>query len=106
MSLEDQAGPRLLPTVRQLLRGDAELRMEWIRENLRTLMEATDHDSTDISALTGVSVGTVRGFMRGTDSSLRNVILIALAMGVELNELARPPEQFVRQEQDSHRGHL
>lgn len=102
----EAAAPRLLPTVRVLLRGDADNRMGWIRDNLRTLMDESGHDSVAISALTGISVGTVRGFMRGTDSSLRNVILMALAMGVELQELARPPDQFSRRELDSQRGYL
>jgi len=89
---------RILSSLRKLLHSDADSRMRWVRENLRFLMAETASDPVAIAALTGISTGTVRGFLRGTDSSIRNVILMALALGVELDQLAQPPEDFQRQQ--------
>lgn len=84
----------LLPGMRRLVRASADERLGWMRDNLQALMTATDHDAVAIHALSGVSPGTVRNFLRGTDSSLGNVMLIALALGVTLGDLERPPEEF------------
>lgn len=92
------AGPQgragLLPGVRRLIRASADERMGWMRDNLQALMRATDHDAVAIQALSGVSPGTVRNFLRGTDSAIGNVVLICLALGVSLGDLERPPDEF------------
>ena len=93
--LEVERG-QFLRSLRDLLATDADSRVGWIRENLETLMRGSGHDAVAISALTGISVGTVRGFLKGTDSSVRHVLLMALALGVELDQLAQPPEEFGR----------
>jgi hypothetical protein len=36
----------------------------------------------------------VKGFLDRTDSSIKNVLLIAVALGLTLSELERPPENF------------
>lgn len=77
-----------------MIRASADEHTGWIRENLRALMIATDHDPAAIHALAGVSPGTVRNFLGGTDSALGNVVLIALALGVSLGDLERPPDEF------------
>lgn len=84
----------LLPGMRRLVRASADERMGWLRDNLQTLMTATDHDAVAVQALSGVSPGTVRNFLRGTDSSIGNVMLMALALGVSVGDLERPPEEF------------
>ena len=95
-------GARLAPTtellasVRGLIRSSAGDRMMNIRENLHTIMRRTDHDAMAIQALTGLSAGTVRNFLQGTDSSIGNVLLIALALGVTLGDLERSPVEFGR----------
>ena len=84
----------LAPGLRRLIRAGAHERLGWIRDNLQYAMDATDHDAALIHALAGVSAGTVRNFLRGTDSSLGNVLLIAEALGISLGDLERPPYEF------------
>jgi len=57
-------------------------------------MELGGHTIRDICAVTGLSVGTVKGFLADTDSSIRNVLLIALSLGLGLGDLEHPPEEF------------
>ena len=59
-------------------------------------MRRTGHDAAAIQALTGLSAGTVRNFLKGTDSSVRNVLVIAQALGVSLADVERPPDEFRR----------
>ena len=92
----DLNSTELLPNIRRLIQAGADERLESCRENLRTLMSRTGHDSVTIQALTGLSAGTVRNFLRGTDSSLGNVLRIALALGVTLGDIERPPVEFGR----------
>ncbi|HET7727499.1 MAG TPA: hypothetical protein VFK54_09255 [Candidatus Limnocylindrales bacterium] len=84
----------LAPGLRRLIRAGARERLGWIRENLQYAMDATDQDAALIHALAGVSAGTVRNFLRGTDSSLGNVLLIAEALGISVGDLERPPGEF------------
>jgi len=84
----------LVPGVRRLIRASAEEHVSWIRANMRALMALTDHDPAAVHALCGVSPGTVRNFVGGTDSALGNVLLMALALGVSLGDLERPPDEF------------
>ena len=42
----------------------------------------------------GLSVGTIKGLLADTDSSIKNVLLIALSLGLSLADLEQPPEQF------------
>lgn len=92
MALPARVG--LVPSLRVLVRSSAREHAGWIRENLGFAMNATEHDPAMIHALAGVSPGTVRNFLRGTDSSLENVLLIALALGLSLGDLERPPDEF------------
>jgi hypothetical protein len=85
---------RLLDTVRSLVAAGAEERTEWIRANIRKLMRDTARDAIGISALSGVSATTVRAFLNDTDSSITNVLKIALTLGVSLADLERPPDAF------------
>jgi hypothetical protein len=39
-------------------------------------------------------MGTVKGFLDRTDSSIKNVLLIAVALGFTLADLERPPAEF------------
>lgn len=84
----------LIPGIRRLVRADATERLGWMRDNLRALMQVTDHDPEAIYVLAGVSPGTVRNFLGGTDSSLGNVLLMSLALGVTLGDLERPADEF------------
>lgn len=84
----------LLHTMRALNRASARERLGWIRDNLRFAMLAMDQDPALIHAIAGVSPGTVRNFLRGTDSSVGNVLLIAHAVGLSLGDLERPPDEF------------
>lgn len=92
----DLTTTELLPNIRRLIQAGADERRQSCRENLRTLMTRTGHDSVTIQALTGLSAGTVRNFLRGTDSSLGNVLRIAMALGVTLGDIERPPAEFRR----------
>jgi hypothetical protein len=84
----------LLEKARELVDAGATERVGWIRANTRSLMAASGRDAIGISALSGVSPGTVRGFLGGTDSSLTNVLRIAITLGVALADLERPPAKF------------
>lgn len=84
----------LLSGIRRLVRVAAQERVGWIRANLRELMVRTDHDAGAVGAMSGVSTGTVRNFLRGTDSSLENVLRMSHALGVSLGDLERPPKEF------------
>jgi hypothetical protein len=84
----------LLSGIRRLVRVAAEERAGWIRTNLRELMVRTDHDAAAVGAMSGVSTGTVRNFLRGTDSSLENVLRMSHALGITLGDLERPPKEF------------
>ena len=94
--------PRLLDSVRTLVASGAEERAAWIRRNLRSLMTASGYDAVAISALSGVSATTVRAFVSGTDSSVTNVLRMAIALGVSLADLEQPPDIF----EASHGGWL
>ncbi len=88
------AHTKLVGQVRGLLRSGARQRADWLRTNLRTAMTAADLDLVTLSALSGVSPGTIRGFMAGTDSSVTTVLQLAMALGLSLGELERPPDDF------------
>jgi hypothetical protein len=97
----------LVVEVRRLIDTAAAERLGWIRANARSAIAATGQDAVTISALTGVSVGTVRGFLDQTDTSIKNVLLIALALGLSLTDLERPPEDFAQliRDRSGERGH-
>ncbi|MCU1460100.1 MAG: hypothetical protein JWO37_175 [Acidimicrobiales bacterium] len=105
---EQLADGTLVVEVRRLVDTAAVERLGWIRANARAAIEATGQDAVTISAFTGVSVGTVKGFLDQTDTSIKNVLLIALALGLSLTDLERPPAEFARLLRDrrsGHRGH-
>jgi hypothetical protein len=87
---------RLLDTVRSLVSAGAEEHTDWIRTNIRELMRETGRDAIGISALSGVSATTVRAFLNDTDSSITNVLKIALTLGLSLADLERPPDAFAK----------
>ncbi len=84
----------LVHDVRRLLQSGAQDHGRWLRENIRHALGARREDPVAVSALTGLSVGTVRGFLNGRPSSIDNVLLIAEAVGYTLGELGRPPDEF------------
>jgi Helix-turn-helix len=84
----------LLDSVRALIETGAGERATWIRENLAALMRAAGRDAVGMSALSGVSPTTVRAFINGTDSSVTNVLKMAMTLGVSLGDLERSPEEF------------
>ena len=86
----------LVQDVRGLLQRGADDHGQWLRENVRRALTARRQDAVAVSALTGLAPGTVRGFLNGRPSSVRNVLLIAEAIGCTLAELDRPPEEFRR----------
>ncbi len=86
----------LFQDVRRILQRGAEDHAQWLRDNIRYALAARDQDAVAVSALTGVAPGTVRGFLNGRPSSIRNVLLIAEAIGYTLVDLDRPPEEFQR----------
>jgi len=92
---EQLADGTLVAEVRRLIDTSAAERLGWIRSNARTAMAASAQDAVTISALTGVAVGTVKGFLDHTDTSIKNVLLIAMALGLDLADLERDPEEFV-----------
>lgn len=64
-------------------------------------MESRGRDANQLSVLTGLSAGTIRGFLRPkdpTDSSLGNVILMALGLGMDLSELFAAPSGLAPEE--------
>jgi hypothetical protein len=91
---EELADGTLISEVRRLIDSGAADRLRWIRANTRAAMAATGQDAVTISALTGVAVGTVKGFLADTDSSIKNVMMIAVALGFTVAELERPPTEF------------
>jgi hypothetical protein len=93
---EELAGGTLVTEVRRLIETGAADHLRWIRSNTRTAMEATGQDAVTISALTGVAVGTVKGFLGNTDTSIKNVVMIAVALGLTVADLERPPEEFAQ----------
>ena len=91
---EQLADGTLVSEIRHLIDTGAAERLRWIRANTRAAMAATGHDAVTLSALTGVAVGTVRGFLGSTDTSIKNVLLIAVALGLTVADLERPPVEF------------
>src|SRR3954469_18137700 len=93
--MRDQlADGTLVTEIRKLIDTGAVERLGWIRTNTRTAMAATGQDAVTLSALTGVAVGTVRGFLEHTDTSIKNVLLIAMALGLTLADLERDADEF------------
>lgn len=84
----------LVTEVRRLIDTAANERLSWIRANARTAMADSRQDAVTISALTGIAVGTVKGFLEHRDTSIKNVVLIAGALGLTLGDLERPPQDF------------
>jgi hypothetical protein len=80
--------------MRDLVAAGADERVQWIRANRASLMRETRRDPVGISALSGVSATTVRAFLADTDSSVTNVLKMAIALGVSLADLERPPAAF------------
>lgn len=91
---ESLARGDLVHDVRRLLQSGAQDHGLWVRENIRHALVVRREDPVAVSALTGLSVGTVRGFLSGRPSSVDNVLLIAEAVGYTLGELDRPPDRF------------
>ena len=91
---EELADGTLVSEVRRLIDTSAAERLRWIRANTRAAMAAKGQDAVTISALTGVAVGTVKGFLGNTETSIKNVLLIAVALGLTVADLERPPEEF------------
>ncbi len=84
----------LVTEVRRLIDTAANERLRWIRANARTAMADSRQDAVTISALTGIAVGTVKGFLEQRDTSIKNVVLIAVALGLSAGDLERPPADF------------
>ncbi len=106
---EELADGTLVSEVRRLIDTAATERLGWIRANTRTAMAATGQDAVTLSALTGVAVGTVKGFLANTDSSIKNVVMIAVALGLTVADLERPPQAFeahLRQRRAPHASQL
>ena len=99
----------LVSEVRRLIDTAANERLGWIRANARAAMVDTRQDPVTISALTGIAVGTVKGFLEHRDTSIKNVVLIAVALGLSAGDLERPPEEFAallrRRRRSNQRGH-
>jgi hypothetical protein len=91
---EQLADGTLVVEVRRLIDTAAVERLGWIRANARTAMAATRQDAVTISALTGIAVGTVKGFLDHRDTSIKNVVHIAVALGLSMADLERPPDEF------------
>jgi hypothetical protein len=91
---EQLADGSLMTEVRRLIDTGAVERLTWIRANARTAMTASRQDAVTLSALTGIAVGTVKGFLEQRDTSITNVLLIAVALGLSLADLERPPDEF------------
>lgn len=84
----------LVDDVRRLLERGADDHWGWLRENVRHALSSRRQDVVAVSALTGLAPGTVRGFLNGRPSSIRNVLLIAEAVGYTLAELDQSPDEF------------
>jgi hypothetical protein len=91
---EELADGTLVVEVRRLIETSASERLGWIRANARSAMDASRQDAVTISALTGIAVGTVKGFLDQRDTSISNVVLIAVALGLSLADLERSPHDF------------
>ena len=91
---QELANGTLVAEVRRLIDTSANERLRWIRANARTAMADSRQDAVTISALTGIAVGTVKGFLEHRDTSIKNVVLIAVALGLSAGDLERPPEAF------------
>lgn len=91
---EQLADGTLVSEVRRLIDTSAAERLGWIRSNARTAMAASEQDPVTLSALTGVAMGTVKGFLEHTDTSIKNVLLIAMALGLSLADLERDSNDF------------
>lgn len=91
---EQLADGTLISEVRQLIETAASERLTWVRANAKAAMAATGQDPVTLSALTGVAMGTVKGFLDRTDSSIKNVLLMAVALGHSLADLELPPAEF------------
>src|SRR3954451_16235818 len=91
---EELADGTLVSEVRRLIDTAATERLSWVRTNTKAAMAASGQDAVTISALTGVAMGTVKGFLDRTDSSIKNVVLMAVALGQTLADLERPPQEF------------
>ncbi|MEY2477690.1 MAG: hypothetical protein QOG87_3005 [Actinomycetota bacterium] len=91
---EQLADGTLVVEVRRLIETAAVERLGWIRANARKAMAASRQDAVTISALTGIAVGTVKGFLEQRDTSIKNVVLIAVALGLTLADLERAPDEF------------
>jgi hypothetical protein len=105
---EELADGTLVVEVRRLIETAAVERLGWIRANARSAMDASRQDAVTISALTGIAVGTVRGFLEQRDTSITNVVLIAVALGLGVADLERPPDDFaelLRQRRAPRSGH-
>lgn len=99
---EQLADGTLVTEVRRLIETGATERLRWIRANTKAAMRATGQDAVTISALTGVAVGTVKGFLGNTDTSIKNVLMIAVALGLTVADLERPPKEFAEQLANRH----
>jgi hypothetical protein len=91
---EQLADGTLVVEVRRLIETAAIERLGWIRANARTAMTASRQDAVTLSALTGIAVGTVKGFLEQRDTSITNVVHIAVALGLGMADLERPPADF------------
>jgi hypothetical protein len=91
---ERLANGTLVLEVRRLIETVAIGRLGWIRANARTASVVGRQDAVTLSALTGVAVGTVKGFLEQRDTSITNVMLIAVALGLGLGDLERPAEEL------------
>jgi hypothetical protein len=91
---EQLADGTLVVEVRRLIETAAVERLGWIRANARTAMEASRQDAVTLSALTGIAVGTVKGFLDHRDTSISNVVLIAVALGLSVADLERSHADF------------
>src|SRR5687767_4180238 len=85
----------LVTEVRRLIDTAANERLSWIRANARAAMVETRQDAVTISALTGIAVGTVRGFLDHRETSIKNVLLIAVALGLGIGDLEQSPDRFL-----------
>lgn len=105
---EQLADGTLVVEVRRLIDTAAVERLGWIRANAATAMAASRQDAVTISALTGIAVGTVKGFLEQRDTSIKNVVLIAVALGLSVADLERPPAEFaafLRERRSPQPGH-
>jgi hypothetical protein len=91
---EHLADGTLVAEVRRLIDTAANERLAWIRANARAAMVESQQDAVTLSALTGIAVGTVKGFLDHRETSIKNVLLIAVALGLGVADLEQPPDRF------------